>query len=412
MTSNYDQAQAALTCSVAFLNEEEDERKIVLDNGTDLCRIGFANADAPRAVFPPCLSDGGVGSGHDDGAGVSGVGGDGGDGIRVGYQSTYPKHYPMERGIITNWEAMEKVWHHAFHNELRVAPQNYKLLISDRLFSPKCQREKTLEIMMEKFEVGGFMVTSSALLALYSNGRDSGVVVESGAGVTTALPIQDSCVIAHAVQRCDMGGRDVTDHLVGMLKRRGYSFATQSEWDLVNKMKEKMCFVAPDVEWSNEKLNNGEYEAKSFQLPDGSSIILGHEMFKAPEILFDPSQLQHTATTSRRSTNCLSGIPEMIKKCVSSCESDGARAILCSSILISGGNSMIRGFNERIFPTVHNMFPEQMRVRTICTPERRFSTWIGGAILASLSHNNNNTWIDREDYDEYGPSVVHRLCRF
>ena len=377
--------EVSLTSSVGFLNGEEDARKIVIDNGSSLCRIGFANADAPRAVFPSSVS---VGQHH-----------------LAGYQATHPMIRPLERGVVTDWEAMEAVWHYAFNNELRVSPKDYSVLVSDQILNPKINREKMTEIMLEKFGVGGLIVSTSSLLSLYANGRDSGVVVESGHGTTSVVSIQESCIIPYAIQRLDVGGQDVTDYLVKLLRERGYSFSTPLECGHVEKMKEHLCSVKMD--W-NQRPDSG-FE-KSFKLPDGLTVTLGDEVFRAPEILFNPSLLfQANTRTSDQlpylGKNSLPGIPELIRRSVMSCETDVRRSVLCSSIIMSGGNTMFPGLESRLFQTVSKLFPSSMRIRVRFPPDRKSSAWIGGAIYATLA----NTWITRTEYDEYGPSVVHRL---
>ena len=377
-----------------MFKESEDSQPIVIDNGSGMCKAGFAGDDAPRGVFPcivgrPKNTEVMVGLNYED----SYIG----DEAQM-KRGVLSLRYPIEHGIVTNWDDMEKIWHHTFYNELRVTPDEHPVMLTEAPLNPKANRERMIQIMFESFGVPQVYVSIQAVLALYASGRTTGCILDSGDGVTHTVPIFEGYILPHAVKRLDLAGRDLTDYMMKILTERGHTFVNSAEREIVRDIKEQLAYVALDYDAEMKKSVETSAVERTFELPDGNVINVGNERFRCPEALFQPSLL---------GKEC-GGIQQQMFDTIMNCDMD-LRKDLYANVVMSGGTTMYPGINERMTAELKKLVPTSIEVRVVTPPERKYSVWIGGSILASLNTFQEN-WITREEYDEGGPSIVHRKC--
>jgi len=386
----------------------EDKPAVVLDNGTGMIKAGLSGEDAPKVTFASvvgyprhktCL----IGTEKE---------------YFVGEEAQQKRgilqlKYPLENGIVQNWDDMEKVWQHTFDNELRLnVGDEYEadedvsgVLMTEAPMNPKENRERMTSIMFETFNVRRFYLSIQAVLSLYASGRTTGLVVDSGDGVTHTVPIYEGYSMPHAVRRQNLAGRVVTDYFCKILMESGINLSTSAERETAKRIKEELCYVSMNFE---EDSSNFAGKEKQFEMPDGTVVTVGDQMIRAPEMLFQPSIAGKE----------LLGMHELAKQTVSDCDMD-VRKDLYTSVVMSGGTTMYENMPERLQAELKQLVPEATQVKVIAPPERMISVWIGGSILASLS-TFERMWINRESnpeaqpaitgYDEIGPRIVHQMC--
>jgi len=421
-----------------------DDQTVVIDSGTGFTKIGFAGEETPKQIYKSVLTS------LDDAKSVS---------------------YPIEYGIIKDWDVMEKVWNHGFKHFMGLSfnISDHPVLLSEIPLAPKSHREKMTQVMFEGFEVPGMFVANQGILALYAAGRITGIVLDVGHAVSKFVPIQEGFCLTHAVEKTNWAGQNVTLFLREILKGELQSQNTTLDlsFDEVQKIKDDLSMVdsnyAKTIELLQKQktlalpgllqqqttagtMDTGTAEGnattdqpahtpkkkastsnaveyyRNYTLPDGKIINVGQiERVQCNEILFNPQILTakkvspltvrpsyHNAKPSDELDEV--GIQTLLAESILKCEFD-IKKELAANIILAGGATQATGFLKRIQIEIEQQLPMSYAINIVpvgsAENSRQIAVWSGGSILAQLS-TFNTMWIKKSEYNEYGPQIVQR----
>ncbi|KAF4018496.1 actin-related protein T2 [Dama dama] len=365
---------------------------VIFDNGSGLCKAGLSGEIGPRHVVSSVV-------GHPKFK--TPLTGANQKKYFVGEEALHRHevlhlHYPIERGLITGWDDMEKLWKHLFEWELGVKANDRPVLMTEPSLNPRETREKMAEVMFESFDVPAFYLSDQAVLALYASACVTGLVVDSGDGVTCTVPIFEGYSLPHAVTKLYVAGKDITEHLTRLLLASGRTFPCVLDKALVDDIKEKLCYVALEPE--KELCRRPEEVLREYKLPDGNIVPIGDQLYQAPEALFSPEQLGIQNP----------GLSKMVSCSITKCDAD-IQKTLYGEIVLSGGTTLFQGLDDRLLRELEQMASKGTPIKITAPPDRWFSTWIGASIVTSLS-SFKQMWVTSADFKEFGTSVVQRRC--
>ncbi|XP_051134818.1 actin-related protein 4 [Andrographis paniculata] len=425
---------------------------MVVDLGSHTCKAGYAGEDAPKAVFPSVVglidemeventdnSDKTAGSTPDSkmkGKRKLYIGSQ-----DLGFRRDHMEvSSPIKDGVVVDWDMVDNIWDYALRKCLLVDPKEHPMLFAEPCSNTQHQREKTAEIMFEKFQVPALFLAKNAVLTSFASGRSTALVVDCGGGSTVVAPVQDGYVLQKGVSTSPIGGEFLTDCLLKSLEHKGISikpryafqrkeirpgefqvfdldvpkttesYKLYSQRVIVDDIKECVC-RAPDTPYDETSYTNIPMTA--YELPDGQTIEIGADRFKIPDVLFNPSLVQTIPGMESSVEMAFSarGLPQMVIESINKCDVD-IRRELYSSILLSGGTASVQQLKERLEKDLLEESPQAARVKVLASgnaTERRFSVWIGGSILASLG-SFQQMWFSKAEYDEHGASYIQRKC--
>ncbi|CAG0895464.1 unnamed protein product [Darwinula stevensoni] len=360
---------------------------VVIDNGSGILKAGFAGAQVPKCHFPNY-----IGRPKHVRVMAGALEGD----VFVGpkaeeHRGLLSIRYPMEHGIVTDWNDMEKIWAYVYSkDQLNIFPDEHPVLLTEAPLNPRRNRERAAEIFFEGFNVPALFVSMQAILSLYSTGRTTGVVLDSGDGVTHAVPIYEGFALPHSIVRVDIAGRDVTRYLRLLLRKEGTNFRTTAEFEIVKQIKEQVCCLTSHPVRDEASV---ESEKTKYTLPDGSTLEVGPARFRAPEVLFSPDLIGEECE----------GLHEVLIYSIRKSDMD-LRKVLFQNIVLSGGSTLIRGFGDKLLAEL-KAIAKDAKIKISAPQERLYSTWIGGSILASLD-TFKKMWVSKKEYDDQGVKVV------
>ncbi|KAK5644564.1 hypothetical protein RI129_005864 [Pyrocoelia pectoralis] len=406
---------------------------LVFDPGHHSLRVGYAQEDTPKAEIPAI-----VGIAPNDTPKIEPETKEGNTITQSPWKyyidTTYlhtPRpnmelHSYMKDGMIENWDFFEKVVDYSYEKIIQSASEYHPVLFSESPWNQRQKREKLTELMFEKYKVPAFYLVKNAALAAFANGRSTALVIDSGATHTTAVPVLDGYVISNAVVKSPLGGDYLILRSREMLEGLGIDLTptalVSSKEILRDKEKPKytkknlsflptnswMVYMVKktvqDFQQSVLQVSESPYDERlaasvptvNYEFPTGYHQDFGYERFKLAEGLFDHAMLGagYIAATS-----------------AGMCDVD-VRPALYSSVVLTGGNSLVQGFSERLGKDLSSRTPGSMRLKMIAangTVERRFGAWVGGSILASIG-TFQQMWISMQEYQESGKAQIDRKC--
>ncbi|KAL8823489.1 MAG: hypothetical protein Q9170_008358 [Blastenia crenularia] len=424
---------------------------IVMDNGTGFSKLGFAGNDAPSFVFPTAIATkGGVGAAGGSGSGRpavaskpsyltggSGMGGNlsakrgtedldffiGNEALNAAAGPGYGINYPVRHGQVENWDHMERFWSNSIFKYLRVEPEDHYFLLTEPPLNPPENRENTAEIMFESFNCAGLYIAVQAVLALAASWTSAkvadrsltGIVVDSGDGVTHVIPVAEGYVIGSSIKSIPIAGRDITYFVQSLLRDRGEA---DSSLKTAEKVKEEYCYVCPDMvkEFSRFDREPDRFLKHTVTQPNGRSVTVdvGYERFLAPEIFFNPEIY---------SSDFLTPLPTVVDGVIQSSPIDVRRG-LYKNIVLSGGSTLYKDFGRRLQRDIRHLVDARLRasearsggaksggldVQVVTHKRQKHGPWFGGSLLGQTPEFRSYCHTKAE-YDEIGPSIVRRFA--
>ncbi len=381
---------------------------IVCDNGTGFVKVGYAGQNFPSSIFPsmvgrPLLRAEEV---IDDTIELKD--------IMCGEEASAARHsldirYPVENGIVKNWEDMEHLWNYTFYEKLQIDPADNKILLTEPPKNPKQNREKLVEEMFEHYNFAACNISIQAMLTLTAQGLLTGVVVDTGDGVTHLVPVYEGFVPPHLIRRLDVAGRHITQYLIKLLLMRGYAFERTADFETVRQIKEKHCYVAYDINEERKLALETTCLMETFTLPDGRVIKLGRERFEAPEALFTPSLIDCEKP----------GMADMLFEMIQAADID-TRTSYYKQIVLSGGSSMYPGLPSRLEKNLRERYLKEVldgnqdrmkkvTIRIEDPPRRKHMVFLGGSVLADIMKDNQKFWMTKREYDEQGLRIIDKI---
>ena len=360
----------------------------VVDNGSGYIKAGYSGDIAPRHHFPTIVGRTkveGVYVGNEKKESIIGTEAEQKFGI-------LNITYPIEEGIVVNWEEMEKIWHHTFFAELKIAPEEHNILLTESPLNSRANREKTAEIMFEIFNVPCMFLSAQSVLAAYACGKSTCISIDCGDGATNFAPIYEGYLCRHAATSIPIAGKKIHETLVNLLIKSGQTLDSKMQKQAIKRAKNELCYVSQDI-------NSESSSVSEFELPDRRKIKIGEEKYKSTEILFNPSMFD---------MQCPS-LQEQFMLTIKKVDMD-IREDMFSNILFNGGTTLFKGFKERVDKEIKAVSQDYTCKKKVhCYPEAEYAAWIGGSILTSLN-TFENLWVAKADYKEVGSTIIHRKC--
>lgn len=402
----------------------------VIDNGTGYTKMGFSGNSEPQFIIPSSIA-------VKEGVGVKQARGLDDLDFFIGDEAQsatgYSVKYPIRHGIVSDWDLMEKYWEQCIFKYLKCEPEDHHFLLTEPPLNTPENREYTAEIMFESFNVPGLYIAVQAVLALAASWTSrqmnertlTGVVIDSGDGVTHVIPVADGYVIGSCIKHIPISGRDITYFIQNLLKERESGIPPEQSLDTAKSIKERFCYVCPDIvkEFTKYDKEPGKwlkkYDGINSITKELFSVDVGYERFMGPEVFFHPEFSNPDYTES---------LSVLVDEVIQNCPID-VRRNLYKNVVLSGGSTMFKDFDKRLKIEIKRSVDERLRlsaelsnnrlklkptpmeVKVVAHQMQRYAVWFGGSLLASTPefYEKSHT---KAEYYERGPSICRHNAVF
>ena len=376
----------------------EMKKAVIFDNGSGIFKAGLGEDDAPKVTFPTIV-------GKPSNPNMM-VGMDQKD-LYIGPEANQKRAsleilHPIKRGLIDNMEYMEKIWQYTYESELIVDAKEHPVFLTEPPKNDPKKREQTMQLFFETIGVNAFYLSIQAVLGLYSTGRKTGLVIDSGAGVTHTVPIYEGFALPFGTNMLPIAGDDLTAQLELMIAKEANTvikpddIATKDE---IVRIKEKICRVAFDIDTARKESEEKDNAIK-YSLPDGKVFDIRKSHFTVPEILFQPSLIYPTEND---------GIADKAFQSILKCEAHIHKNLFKNIVLI-GGTCKLKGFSARLKKEISALAPSTMDVVPFEPLEKENAAFLGASLLSSIPAFQG-IYVSKREWDEgRGIQIIHKKC--
>ena len=379
-------------------------KPVVCDNGTGFVKTGYGGDNFPAFIFPSMIGRP-LMRYEEDFKDVELKD------VMVGdecakYRAMLETSYPVENGVVKDWDGMRHLWDYTFYDKMKLSPPEHRILLTEPPLNPLSNQRQMLEQMLEHYQFDAAKVSIQAMLVLYAQGLLSGVVVDSGDGVTHIVPVWEGIVPPTLIKRLNVAGRHVTTYLIKLLQLRGYAFNRTADFETVRQIKEQLCYIGYDLDIEKRLALETTTLVQSYTLPDGRVIKLANERYEASEVLFQPQLIDVESA----------GLHEMLFNMIQEADID-LRSAFYQHIVLSGGSTMYPGLPSRLEKEMRQLYLdrvlkgdkvklEKFKLRIEDPPRRKHMVFLGGSVLADIMKDRPEFWISRQEWAEEGERII------
>jgi len=398
----------------------------VIDVGTGYTKMGYAGNKEPQFIMPSAIAVKETAKVGDEASRRLTRGMEdldfyiGDEAMNIG--NPYAVKYPVRHGLVEDWDLMEKFLEHCIFKYLRAEPEDHYFLLTEPPLNTPENREYTAEIMFESFNVPGLYIAVQAVLSLAASWTRrqvgdrtlTGVVIDSGDGVTHVIPVAEGYVIGSCIKHIPIAGRSITSFIQQLLREREIGIPPEQSLETAKAIKERYCYMCPNIAKEFNKFDSEpakyikQYTGVNSITKKEFNVDVGYERFLGPEIFFHPEFANPDFTVP---------ISETVDSVVQNCPIDVRRG-LYKNIVLSGGSTMFKDFGKRLerdikrsvnmrleaTTSLTGQAPKPIDVQVISHQMQRYAVWFGGSMLASTPEFYN-VCHTKAQYDEFGPSI-------